>query len=86
VEVHGHAKQGAGVRLQQSPWPQRAAGHAAHQRECPVVAQRLRKGARNSSRGAKRLVGDAVKQVRRLLDPKARVVNGGTGDLILPAS
>jgi len=51
-----------------------------------VVAQRLRKGARASSRGAKRLVGDAVKQVRRLLDPKARVVNGRTGDLILPAS
>jgi hypothetical protein len=39
-----------------------------------VVAQRLRKGAANSSRGAKRLVGDAVKQARRLLGPGARVL------------
>ena len=32
-----------------------------------IVAQRLRKGSCNSSRGAKRLVGDAVKTARRLL-------------------
>ena len=32
-----------------------------------IVAQRLRKGSCSSSRGAKRLVGDAVKQVGRLL-------------------
>jgi hypothetical protein len=34
-----------------------------------IVAQRLRKGSASSARGAKRLVGDAVKQARRLLDP-----------------
>jgi hypothetical protein len=39
-----------------------------------IVAQRLRKGACNSARGAKRLVGDAVKTARRLLAPGARVL------------
>ena len=34
-----------------------------------IVAQRLRKGSTGSPRGAKRLVGDAVKQTRRLLGP-----------------
>jgi hypothetical protein len=32
-----------------------------------IVAQRLRKGSTGSPRGAKRLVGDAVKTTRRLL-------------------
>ena len=39
-----------------------------------IVAQRLRKGQCNSSRGAKRLVGDATKIARRLLGPAARVL------------
>jgi len=39
-----------------------------------VVAQRLRKGSCNSARGARRLVGDAVKTARRML---------GQGNLIL---
>jgi hypothetical protein len=39
-----------------------------------IVAQRLRKGAAGSPRGAKRLVGDAVKTTRRLL---------GTSPLVL---
>ena len=39
-----------------------------------IVAQRLRKGACNSSRGAKRLVGDAVKTARRLLGSQAKVL------------
>jgi hypothetical protein len=39
-----------------------------------IVAQRLRKGACNSSRGAKRLVGDAVKTARRLLGPSSRLL------------
>ena len=39
-----------------------------------IVAQRLRKGACNSSRGAKRLVADAVKTARRLLGPSRGVL------------
>jgi hypothetical protein len=39
-----------------------------------IVAQRLRKGACNSSRGAKRLVADATKTTRRLLGPTARML------------
>ncbi len=39
-----------------------------------ILAQRLRKGACNSSRGAKRLVGDAVKQARRLLEGRVPVL------------
>jgi hypothetical protein len=39
-----------------------------------IVAQRLRKGSTGSPRGAKRLVGDAVRTTRRLLGPKARVL------------
>lgn len=76
VEVHGHGKQGAGfgytrVRGLNALLATLATDASA----APViVAQRLRKGACNSSRGAKRLVGDAVKQARRLLGPKARVL------------
>jgi len=75
IEVHGHAKQGAefgytGVRginalLATMSTPAMAP---------VIVAQRLRKGACNSSRGAKRLVGDAVKTARRLLGPEAKVL------------
>ncbi len=71
VEVHGHAKQGAGFGYNYlrglnallatlTPPGPGASGPV-------IVAQRLRKGACNSSRGAKRLVGDATKTARRLL-------------------
>jgi hypothetical protein len=43
-----------------------------------VVAQRLRKGSCGSPRGAKRLVGDAVKQTRRLLGKAGRCWCGWT--------
>lgn len=75
IEVHGHAKQGAGfgytrVRgLNALIATLTTAGHAPL-----VVAQRLRKGSCGSPRGAKRLVGDAVKQARRLLGVKAPVL------------
>ncbi len=71
VEVHGHAKQGAGFGYN------RVRGLNALLATLTttepggpgpvIVAQRLRKGACNSSRGAKRLVGDATKAARRLL-------------------
>ena len=70
IEVHGHAKQGAGfgytrVRGLNALIATVTAGSCAPL----VVAQRLRKGACGSPRGAKRLVGDAVKQARSLLGP-----------------
>jgi hypothetical protein len=63
VEVHGHAKQGAGFGYSTvrglnallatlAPNPNTGAGAPV------IVAQRLRKGACNSARGAKRLVGE----------------------------
>jgi hypothetical protein len=75
VEVHGHAKQGAGfgynhIRGLNALLATLTTGCAAP----VIVAQRLRKGACNSSRGAKRLVADATKTTRRLLGPTARVL------------
>ena len=78
IEVHGYAKQGAGfgysgvrglnVLLATLTVPLAAATSAP-----VIVAQRLRKGACGSPRGAKRLVGDAVRTTRRLLG-KSRLV------------
>jgi len=73
VEVHGHAKQGAGFGYNHirglnallATLTTPACGAAGPM----IVAQRLRKGACNSSRGARRLVADAVKTTRRLLGP-----------------
>jgi hypothetical protein len=75
VEVHGHAKQGAGFGYSRVRGLNALLATLCTDGSAPVVvAQRLRKGACNSSRGAKRLVGDAVKLARRLLGPKARVL------------
>jgi hypothetical protein len=72
VEVHGHAKQGAGFGYNRIRGLNAllATLTTTDPGSCGsvIVAQRLRKGACNSSRGAKRLVGDAVKTARRLLD------------------
>src|SRR5215204_3160943 len=75
VEVHGHAKQGAGFGYSRVRGLNALLATLATNASAPViVAQRLRKGACNSARGAKRLIGDAVKQARRLLGPQARVL------------
>lgn len=72
VEVHGHAKQGAGfgytrVRGLNSAITTITCGTGA-----PVIAaQRLRKGACGSVRGAHRMVADALATVRRVRSPKA---------------
>jgi hypothetical protein len=57
------------------PWLERTAGHA-HDDGLGAGdrAQRVRKGSTASSRGAKRLVGDATKTARRLLGPAAQVL------------
>jgi hypothetical protein len=79
VEVHGHAKQGAGfgysgVRGLNALLATLVVPLATATTAPVIVAQRLRTGACGSPRGAKRLVGDAVKQARRLLAPGARVL------------
>jgi hypothetical protein len=75
VEVHGHAKQGAGFGYSRVRGLNALLATLTTTAGAPVIlAQRLRKGACNSSRGAKRLVGDAVKQARRLLGPQVRVL------------
>ena len=72
IEVHGHAKQGAGfgysgVRGLNALLATLAVPMATATTAPVIVAQRLRKGAAGSPRGAKRLVGDAVRTTRRLL-------------------
>jgi hypothetical protein len=75
IEVHGHAKQGAGFGYSGVRGLNALLATLSTSASAPVVvAQRLRKGACGSPRGAKRLVGDAVKTARRLLGPKARVL------------
>jgi hypothetical protein len=68
IEVHGHAKQGAGFGYSGVRELNALLATLATVTSAPViVAQRLRKGSTGSPRGAKRLVGDAVKTTRRLL-------------------
>jgi hypothetical protein len=75
VEVHGHTKQGAGFGYSGVRGLNALVATLSTATTAPViVAQRLRKGAAGSPRGAKRLVGDAVKQARRLLEPATPVL------------
>ena len=63
IEVHGHAKQGAGFGYTRVRGLNALLATLTVAGSAPLVlAQRLRKGACGSPRGAKRLVGDAVKQ------------------------
>jgi hypothetical protein len=75
VEVHGHAKQGAGFGYTRVRGLNALLATLSTSSCAPlVVAQRLRKGSCGSPRGAKRLVGDAVKQARRLLGTSAPIL------------
>src|SRR3954471_22954424 len=68
IEVHGHAKQGAGFGYSGVRGLNALLATLATATSAPViVAQPLRKGSCGSPRGAKRLVGDAVRTTRRLL-------------------
>ena len=74
IEVHGRAKQGAGFGYSGVRGLNALLATLATATSAPViVAQRLRKGSSGSPRGAKRLVGDAVRTTRRLLG-KTRLV------------
>ncbi len=68
IEVHGHAKQGAGFGYSGVRGLNALLATLTVTAAAPVIlAQRLRKGSAGSPRGAKRLVADAVKTTRRLL-------------------
>lgn len=67
VEVHGYAKQGAGFGYTKVRGLNALIVAVTTERAAPViVAQRLRKGSCGSSRGAARIVADALATVRRL--------------------
>ena len=67
IEVHGHAKQGAGFGYSGVRGLNWILATVTTERAAPViVAQRLRKGSVGSPRGAARLVQDALKTVRSL--------------------
>ena len=67
IEVHGHAKQGAGFGYSGVRGLNALLATVTTTSSAPVVvAQRLRKGSCGSPRGAKRLVADALKTVRTL--------------------
>lgn len=68
IEVHGHQKQGAGFGYSRIRGLNALLATVTTGDTAPViVAQRLRKGACGSPRGANRLIADAVKQARGLL-------------------
>ena len=68
IEVHGHAKQGAGFGFSGVRGLNALLATLTTATASPVImAQRPRKGSAGSPRGAKRLVGDAVSTTRRLL-------------------
>src|SRR3954452_7600922 len=75
VEVHGHTKQGAGFGYNKVRGLNALLATVTAPGAAPViVAQRLRRGACSSPRGGKRLIGDAVKTTRRLLDPTTPIL------------
>jgi hypothetical protein len=75
IEVHGHAKQGAGFGYNKVRGLNALLATVTVPGGAPViVAQRLRRGSCSSPRGGKRLIGDAVKTSRRLLRPGTRVL------------
>ena len=75
VQVHGHAKQGAGFGYNQVRGLNALLATVTTPGAAPViVAQRLRKGACASARGGRRLISDAVKTARRLLEPATPVL------------
>jgi Transposase DDE domain group 1 len=80
IEVHGHAKQGAGFGYSGVRGLNALLATVTTASGAPViVAQRLRKGSCGSPRGAQRLVRDALAVVRALRSPEA------TGRVLLRA-
>jgi hypothetical protein len=75
IEVHGYQKQGAGFGYSGVRGINALLATVSTQTSAPVViAQRLRKGASGSPRGAARIVADAVKTVTRVSSQKSPVL------------
>ena len=75
IEVHGYQKQGAGFGYSGVRGINALLATVSTETTAPViVAQRLRKGASGSPRGAARIVADALKTVTRLPGPKPPVL------------
>jgi hypothetical protein len=75
IEVHGHQKQGAGFGYSGVRGINALLATVSTTTSAPViVAQRLRKGASGSPRGAARIVADALKTVTRLPGQNAPVL------------
>jgi len=71
IEVHGYAKQGSGYGYSGVRGLNALLATVTTANAAPViVAQRLRKGSCGSSRGARRLVLDALRTVSRLRNPE----------------
>ena len=67
IEVHGYAKQGSGYGYSGVRGLNALLATASTKDTAPVIlAQRLRKGAANSARGAKRLITDALSTLKRV--------------------
>lgn len=67
IEVHGYQKQGSGYGYSGVRGLNALLATVSTKDTAPVIAaQRLRKGAANSARGAKRLVTDALSTLKRL--------------------
>ena len=80
IEVHGHQKQGAGFGYSGVRGLNSLIATVSTDRSAPVIAaQRLRKGAVGSPRGAKRLVSDVLKTVARMRS------NAAVGKVLLRA-
>jgi hypothetical protein len=72
IEVHGHAKQGAGFGYSGVRGLNALLATVTTAGSAPIiVAQRLRQGSCGSPRGAKRLVADALKTLTKLGPPSA---------------
>ncbi len=72
IEVYGGTKQGAGFGYTKVRGLNSAIATVSIPTAAPViVAQRLRRGPAHSARGAARLVGDALAQVKTLRTPGA---------------
>lgn len=75
IEVHGHQKQGAGFGYSGVRGINALLATVSTSTSAPViVAQRLRKGASGSPRGAARIVADALKTITRLPGQKSPVL------------
>ena len=74
IEVHGYSKQGSGYGYSGVHGLNALLATVSTKDTAPVVvAQRLRKGSCGSSRGAKRLIADALKTVTSVSSAKALV-------------